>query len=86
VDLPVSATDRTAQLGYDYDSYAQPPEPRPRASRDGPTSFGSHVLALYHLHRTGGHAGAHLEPAATHGHDGTPGQFPSNLDSSEGTR
>ena len=27
VDLPVSAGDRTAQLGYEYDSYAKPPKP-----------------------------------------------------------
>src|SRR6202162_3169535 len=26
-DLPVSATDRTAQLGYEYDSYEKPPQP-----------------------------------------------------------
>jgi tyrosinase-like protein/Kelch motif protein len=34
VDLPVSAGDRTAQLGYEYDSYATPPQARPDASRD----------------------------------------------------
>ena len=28
VDLPVSAADRTAQLGYEYDSYEKPPQPR----------------------------------------------------------
>ena len=27
-DLPVSATDRTAQLGYEYDSYEKPPQPQ----------------------------------------------------------
>jgi hypothetical protein len=27
VDLPVSATDRTAELGYEYDSYEKPPVP-----------------------------------------------------------
>ena len=27
VDLPVSAADRTAQLGYEYDSYEKPPQP-----------------------------------------------------------
>ena len=26
VDLPVSAGDRTAQLGYEYDSYEKPPQ------------------------------------------------------------
>ena len=29
VDLPVSAGDRTAQLGYEYDSYEKPPQARP---------------------------------------------------------
>jgi N-acetylneuraminic acid mutarotase len=28
VDLPVSTTDRTAQLGYEYDSYEKPPQPQ----------------------------------------------------------
>jgi N-acetylneuraminic acid mutarotase len=28
VDLPVSASDRTAQLGYEYDSYEKPPQPQ----------------------------------------------------------
>jgi len=28
VDLPVSASDRTAQLGYEYDSYEKAPEPQ----------------------------------------------------------
>ena len=27
VYLPVSATDRTAQMGYEYDSYEKPPQP-----------------------------------------------------------
>ena len=27
VDLPVSSSDRTAQLGYEYDSYEKPPKP-----------------------------------------------------------
>jgi N-acetylneuraminic acid mutarotase len=28
IDLPVSSGDRTAQLGYEYDSYEKPPQPR----------------------------------------------------------
>jgi peroxiredoxin/N-acetylneuraminic acid mutarotase len=36
VDMPVSAGDRTAQLGYEYDSYAKPPAPRQLASKDSP--------------------------------------------------
>ena len=27
-DLPVSASDRTAQLGYEYDGYEKPPRPQ----------------------------------------------------------
>jgi N-acetylneuraminic acid mutarotase len=27
-DLPVSASDRTAQMGYEYDAYEKPPQPR----------------------------------------------------------
>ena len=28
MDLPVSSGDRTAQLGYEYDSYEKPPQPQ----------------------------------------------------------
>jgi tyrosinase len=41
VDLPVSAGDRIAQLGYEYDTYAQPPQAQPPASGDGPPNFPS---------------------------------------------
>ena len=34
VDLPVSAGNRTAQLGYEYDSYAKSPTPAQFASKD----------------------------------------------------
>ena len=34
-DLPVSASDRTAQLGYEYDSYEKPPRPQTLTSRGG---------------------------------------------------
>ena len=34
VDLPVSASDRTAQLGYEYDSYEKPPQPRQLTSEE----------------------------------------------------
>ena len=27
-DLPVSASDRTAQMGYEYQAYEKPPQPR----------------------------------------------------------
>jgi hypothetical protein len=54
VDLPVSASDRTAQLGYEYDSYATPPQARPDASRDAA------ITGLYHrVH--GGSQGEHTK-------------------------
>ena len=34
-DLPVSASDRTAQMGYEYDSYEKPPQPQTLTSRGG---------------------------------------------------
>jgi N-acetylneuraminic acid mutarotase len=34
VDLPVSASDRTAQLGYEYDSYEKPPQPQHLTSEE----------------------------------------------------
>ena len=34
VDLPVSACDRTAQLGYEYDAYEQPPKPGRLSARE----------------------------------------------------
>jgi N-acetylneuraminic acid mutarotase len=33
-DLPVSASDRTAQLGYEYDAYEKPPQPRPLSTAE----------------------------------------------------
>jgi peroxiredoxin len=36
VDLPVSAADRIAQLGYEYDTYAKPPERRALAVKVAP--------------------------------------------------
>ncbi len=55
VDLPVSAADRTAQLGYQYDSYEQPP----RARTLGSATRDSTIKALYER----AHGGANL----THG-------------------
>ena len=34
VDLAVSAGDRVAQLGYEYDAYEKAPQPRPESSRE----------------------------------------------------
>jgi hypothetical protein len=36
-DLPVSASDRTAQLGYEYDSYEKPPQAQLLSSEDAAT-------------------------------------------------
>ena len=52
VDLPVSAGDRTAQLGYEYDSYETPPQARPDVSRDAA------IKSLYDSAHGGPH-GAH---------------------------
>ena len=38
VDMPVSAGNRTAQLGYEYDKYAQPPKAAPAAPKPTSTS------------------------------------------------
>jgi tyrosinase len=64
VDLPVSATDHTAQLGYEYDSYEKPPQPRPQHSRDTAIRDAA-IKSLYDrahggAHRAhGGQQGAH---------------------------
>jgi N-acetylneuraminic acid mutarotase len=64
-DLPVSAGDRTAQLGYEYDSYELPPQARSQASGNEMSEFGSYVIALYHRHhghRADVHAGVEVPP------------------------
>jgi hypothetical protein len=53
VDLPVSAGDRTAQLGYEYDSYEKPPQARPDAFRDAV------IKSLYDRAHGGPHGGQH---------------------------
>ena len=69
VDLPVSAADRTAQFGYEYDSYAKPPEPRPQprsAARDAA------IKSLYDRVHGGGHGAHHaltILGSSEQGHD-----------------
>ena len=68
VDLPVSAGDRAAQLGYGYDSYEKPPQARPRASRDAA------IKSLYdrvHGGPHGAHHGVSIPGSSSseHGHD-----------------
>jgi Common central domain of tyrosinase/Kelch motif/Polyphenol oxidase middle domain len=56
VDLPVSAADRTAQLGYEYDSYEQAPQPQhlsPEETANRERTF----KALHEKVMGGAHAG-----------------------------
>jgi tyrosinase len=54
VDLAVSAADRTAQLGYDYDSYEKPPQPGRLSSGDAAIRDAA-IKSLYDR----AHGGAH---------------------------
>jgi N-acetylneuraminic acid mutarotase len=70
VDLPVSMTTRTAQMGYGYDSYEKPPRPRTRTSASA--SREAAMKALYdraHGGARGAHSHASNIPASNgHGH------------------
>jgi N-acetylneuraminic acid mutarotase len=57
VDLPVSVGDRTAQLGYEYDSHEKPPQARPRASSDAGSSDAAIKVLYDRVH--GGPHGVH---------------------------
>lgn len=61
VDLPVSAGDRTAQLGYEYDSYEKPPQPGPQASRDAAIKSlrDGAIKSLYERAHGGPHGAQH---------------------------
>jgi N-acetylneuraminic acid mutarotase len=61
VDLPVSAGDRTAQLGYEYDKYEKPPQERSRASADADTRQAA-LQSLYEKAHGGPH-GTHHPPS-----------------------
>ena len=68
VDLPVSAADRTAQLGYEYDSYEKPPQPgtSPKPSRDAA------IKSLYDRVHGGAHGAHHaltIPGSSEQGHD-----------------
>jgi hypothetical protein len=58
VDLPVSAGDRTAQLGYEYDVYEKPPKPRARASASRDAAINA-LFARAHGHAPGSQHGTH---------------------------
>jgi N-acetylneuraminic acid mutarotase len=54
-DLPVSLSDRTAQLGYEYDSYEKPPQPRNLSTEE--TSERDRVYHTLHERALGGSPG-----------------------------
>jgi hypothetical protein len=59
VDLPVSAGDRTAQLGYEYDSYEKPPQAGAQASRDA-VSRDTVIKSLYDRVHGHSHGAQHV--------------------------
>ena len=78
VDLPVSAGDRTVQLGYEYDSYEKPPQARPRASRDG-VSRDAAIKFLYDRAHGGPHGAHHaltIPGSSEQGHDAIDNTVP----------
>ena len=71
VDLPVSAGDRTAQFGYEYDRYEKPPEARARASSDA-ASKDAAIKSLYDRVHGGSHGAHHtlsIPGSSEMGHD-----------------
>ena len=61
VDLPVSATDRTAQLGYGYDSYEKAPKPQRLTSSEAAAREAAmdSLFAVAHGRAHGGRHGSH---------------------------
>jgi N-acetylneuraminic acid mutarotase len=57
VDLPVSAGDRTTQLGYEYDAYEKPPKPQHLTSEDAAAR--ERTYKALHEQAMGGPHGAH---------------------------
>jgi N-acetylneuraminic acid mutarotase len=71
VDLPVSAADRTAQLGYEYDSYEKPPQPQQLSAEEAAAR--ERTYQSLHERAGGAHAPHHASGSAgshEHGHDG----------------
>ena len=69
-DLPVSAADRTAQLGYEYDSYEKPPRPQQLSAEEAATR--ERTYQALHERAGGTHAAHHASGSAgssEHGHD-----------------
>jgi tyrosinase len=61
VDLPVSATNRTAQLGYEYDSYEKPPKRQTLTASEAAAREAAmdSLLAIAHGRAHGGQHGSH---------------------------
>ena len=89
VDLPVSAADRVAQLGYEYDAYEKAPKPQHLTAEESVAR--EHTYQALHEKAMGGpHGVRHGSSSATlseHDHDasemtvpgadGTAGKMPS---------
>ncbi len=60
VDLPVSSSDRTAQLGYEYDSYEKPPQARKLSTEEAAER--DRVYHSLHERALGGPSGAPHAP------------------------
>jgi len=70
-DLPVSASDRTAQLGYEYDSYEKPPQPQQLSAEEAAAR--ERTYQSLHERAGGAHAAHHASGSAgsrEHDHDG----------------
>ena len=71
VDLPVKAGNRTAQLGYEYDSYEKPPQAR-RLSAKEAAARDAVIKSLYERVHGGPHGASHalsIAGLSQHGHD-----------------
>ena len=65
VDLPVSSSDRTAQLGYEYDSYEKPPQPRTLSTEEAAER--ERIYQTLHERALGGTRGAPHAPMPSGG-------------------
>ena len=64
VDLPVSATNRTAQMGYEYDSYEKPPKPETLTASEAAAREAAldSLMAVVHGPAQGSSHGSHEHP------------------------
>ena len=64
VDLPVSTADRTAQLGYEYDSYEKPPQPQHSHHGEGRRERAHRTRVLCERAVGGPHGAKHASSAS----------------------